>query len=59
MAEGHFNWPLTIIVIIAVAIGSQLGGSFMSGKAKPKWVKSLYAFVLFAIAIKMILGVIL
>lgn len=59
MAEGHFNWTLTIIVVIAVIIGSQLGGSFMSGKAKPKWVKSLYAVVLFAIAIKMILGVVL
>jgi len=57
MAEGHFNWTLTIIVVIAVIIGSQLGGSFMSGKAKPKWVKSLYAVVLFAVSIKMILGV--
>ena len=59
MAEGHFNWSLTIIVVIAVVIGSQLGGMFMSGKAKPKWVKSLYAIVLFAVAIKIILGVVL
>lgn len=58
MAEGHFNWGLTIIVVIAVIIGSQLGGSFMSGKAKPKWVKSLYAVVLFAIAIKLFIGAI-
>ncbi|MFA3781599.1 sulfite exporter TauE/SafE family protein [Melioribacteraceae bacterium 4301-Me] len=56
MAEGHFNWTLTIVVVIAVIIGSQLGGSFMSGKAKPKWVKSLYAAVLFAIAIKLFIG---
>lgn len=55
MAEGHFNWTLTIVVVIAVIIGSQLGGGFMSGKAKPKWVKSLYAAVLFAIAIKLFL----
>ena len=59
MAEGHFNWPLTIMVVIAVMIGSQLGGMFMSGKAKPKWVKSLYAVVLFAVAIKIFLGVLL
>ncbi len=59
MAEGNFNWALTTLVVIAVAIGSQLGGSFMSEKAKPKWVKSLYAVVLFAIAIKMILGAVL
>ncbi len=58
MAEGNFNWTLTIIVVIAVIIGSQLGGSFMSGKAKPKWVKSLYAVVLFAIAIKLLIGAI-
>ena len=59
VAEGHFNWTLTIIVVIAVIIGSQLGGSFMSGTAKPKWVKSLYAVVLFAVAIKLVLGVVL
>jgi len=57
MAGGHFNWSLTIIVVIAVIIGSQLGGHFMSTKAKPKWVKVLYAIVLFAIAIKLIVGV--
>lgn len=56
MAEGHFNWTLTIIVVIAVVIGSQLGGSFMSTTAKPKWVKSLYAAVLFVIAIKLFIG---
>ncbi len=57
VAEGHFNWTLTIIVVIAVILGSQLGGSFMSTRAKPKWVKQLYALVLFAIAIKLIVGV--
>jgi len=57
VAEGHFNWTLTIIVVVAVIIGSQMGGSFMSQKAKPAWVKKLYAIVLFAIAIKLILGV--
>jgi len=59
VAEGAMNWPLTIILVAAVIIGSQLGGMFMSGKAKPKWVKSLYAVVLFAVAIKIFLGVLL
>ncbi len=59
VADGNFNWMLTILVVVAVVIGSQLGASFMSGKAKPKWVKSLYAVVLFAVAIKMILSVVL
>ncbi len=57
VAEGHFNWTLTGIVVVAVIIGSQLGGSFMSIKAKPKVVKRLYAIVLFAITVKLILGV--
>ena len=58
VAEGHFNWPLTALVVVAVIIGSQLGGTFMSQKAKPKWVKRLYAVVLLAIAVKLILGVV-
>ncbi len=57
VAEGHFDWTLTIIVVLAVVFGSQLGGSFMSHKAKPKWVKQLYAVVLLGIAIKLIVGV--
>jgi len=59
VAEGHFDWTITLIVVVAVIIGSQLGGMFMSGKAKPKWVKSLYAVVLFAVAIKLSIGVFL
>jgi hypothetical protein len=35
MAEGHMNWPLTITVVAAVVVGSQLGGTFMSTKANP------------------------
>lgn len=57
MAEGHMNWPLTIAVVVAVIIGSQLGGTFMSTRAKPRWVKQLYAVVLLAIAVKLVLGV--
>lgn len=57
VAEGRMNWPLTIVVVVAVIIGSQLGGTFMSTKAKPRWVKQLYALVLLAIAIKLFLDV--
>lgn len=55
VAEGRMNWPLTVVVVIAVIIGSQLGATFMSMKAKPRWVKQLYALVLLAIAIKLFL----
>jgi len=57
VAEGHVNWPLTIGVVVAVIIGSQIGGTFMSTQAKPRWVKRLYAVVLLAVALKLILGV--
>lgn len=53
VAEGHMNWPLTLAVVAAVAVGSQLGGSFMSRMAKPRWVKQVYAVVLLAIAVKL------
>ena len=59
VAGGEIDWKITIPVIIAVIVGSQLGASYMSKKAKPKWVKMVYAVVLLAIAIKLILGVII
>ena len=59
MAGGHINWAITIPVILAVIIGSQLGAGYMTNKAKPKWVKQVYAVVLLGIAIKLILGVVM
>ena len=58
VADGAMNWPLTIILIAAVIIGSQLGARFMSNQAKPKMVKKIYAVVLIAIAIKFAWGAI-
>ena len=58
LADGNMNWPLTIILIIAVIIGSQFGARFMSQKAKPKMVKKIYAVVLIIIAIKFSWGAI-
>ncbi len=52
VADGDMNWTLTIILIIAVIIGSQFGARFMSNRAKPKMVKKIYAIVLILIAIK-------
>jgi uncharacterized membrane protein YfcA len=56
-AEGEMNWTLTIFVVAAVIIASQLGAMFMSAKAKPKWVKQLYGIVLLLIALKLVWGV--
>ena len=57
-AQGEMNWPLIIILVIAVIIGSQLGARFMSDRAKPKTVKKIYAVVLIIIAIKFSWGAI-
>lgn len=54
MAQGKMNWPLTIIVVMAVIIGSQFGGHFMTEKAKSKQVKIIYAVALLLIAIKLV-----
>lgn len=58
MSQGAMNWGLTAIVVIAVIIGSQLGGHYMTHKAKSKQVKIAYAVVLLLIAFKMVYGVI-
>lgn len=58
VSQGHMNWPLTIIVVLAVIIGSQLGGHYMTQKAKSEQVKMIYAIVLLLIAVKMVYGVI-
>lgn len=57
VATGEMNWPLTITLVIAVIIGSQLGGRYMTQKAKSKQVKIIYAVVLLLIAIKLFYGV--
>ena len=58
MAQGEMNWMLTGIVVVAVIIGSQLGGRYMTQKAKSKQVKVIYAIILLVIAAKMTYGAI-
>lgn len=57
VSQGQMNWMLTAIVVFAVIIGSQLGGRYMTHKAKSKQVKVIYAIVLLLIAIKMVFEV--
>lgn len=59
MAQGHFDWKLALVLVVAVIIGSQVGGRFLTSKAKSKQVKIIYAIVLLAIAVKLILEVVL
>jgi hypothetical protein len=58
VAQGHFNWTLTIILAIAVIIGAYFGSNFLVKKAKSTRVKQIFAVVLLVIAIKIIIGVI-
>ncbi len=57
-AQGHFNWTLTVFLTIAVILGAWLGSNFMATKAKSNRIKQIFALVLFAIAVKLIIGVI-
>jgi len=52
------NWLLTAFVVVAVIIGSQLGGLYMTQKAKSKQVKIIYAIVLILIAIQLVYSVV-
>ncbi|HKI89235.1 MAG TPA: sulfite exporter TauE/SafE family protein [Draconibacterium sp.] len=58
VAQGHFNWTLTVFLTIAVVVGAWLGSNFMATKAKSQRVKQIFALVLFAIAVKLIAGMI-
>jgi len=57
VAAGRFDLALTATGVAAVLIGSQLGAGFMSTTAKPQWVKRLYAGMLLAVGLKLIVGV--
>jgi len=56
MAQGHIDWRLAVVTIVAVVVGSQLGAWFMSQRAKPAWVKRLYGVVLLGVAAKLLQG---
>jgi len=57
VSQGQMNWGLTAAVVAAVIVGSQLGGRYMTQKAKSKEVKIVYAVVLLLIATKMVFEV--
>ena len=58
VSQGHFEVTLTIILSIAVILGAFLGSNFLVNKAKTSRVKQIFAIVLLAIAVKIIIGVI-
>ncbi len=58
VAQGQFNWTLTIILTVVVITGALLGSNFMVNKAKSSKVKQIFAIVLFVIAVKIVVGII-
>jgi uncharacterized membrane protein YfcA len=55
VAEGHFNWLFMLSTTIAVIIGSQIGAKVMKEKMKARWIKQMFALVLLAVAMKLLL----
>ena len=53
-AQGHFPLLPTVLGVLAVLLGSQLGAHFMTGKAKSSWITQTYAVVLVLIAVKLV-----
>ena len=53
-AEGHIEPLLAALTVLAALAGSQLGAWFMIRRAKPGWVKRLYAVLLLGVAAKLL-----
>lgn len=53
-AEGHIDSTLAALTVIAALMGSQLGAWFTARRAKPGWVKRLYALLLLGVAGKLL-----
>ncbi len=58
VAQGQFNWSLTVILTVAVLVGAFAGSRFMVRKAKSYRVKQAFAIVLFGIAAQLLFTVI-
>lgn len=58
VANGHLNWMLLGFSVIASVSGALLGANLMNAKLKSNQVKMVIGVVLYAVAIKMILGLI-
>jgi hypothetical protein len=53
-AEGRIEALLAVLTVLAAIMGSQLGAWFMARRAKPGWVKRLYAVLLLGVAAKLL-----
>ncbi len=53
-AEGDIDPALAILTVLAAMAGSQLGAWITAKRAKPGWVKRLYALLLLGVATKLL-----
>ena len=49
--EGHFDWRVMAIGVIAVIIGSQIGAKVMQEKMKAQWIKQAFGVLLLLVAV--------
>jgi len=53
VSQGHMDWPLMSVTLIAVVIGSQLGARVMKDKLSAAWIKRGFDVLMVGVAIKL------
>jgi len=53
VSQGHFDWPLMAITLIAVVVGSQVGARTMKEKLSSAWIKGGFGVLLLGVAVKL------
>ncbi len=52
VAEGHYDWKIMSIGLLAVIIGSQIGARVMKEEMKAPWIKAMFGLLLLGVAVK-------
>lgn len=52
IAEGHYDWRVMALGLVAVVVGSQIGAKIMKEKMKARWIKELFGVLLLGVAVK-------
>ena len=52
VAEGHYDWRVMAVGLIAVVVGAQIGAKVMKEKMKARWIKQLFGLLLLGVAVR-------
>jgi uncharacterized membrane protein YfcA len=52
VAEGHYDWRVMLIGLIAVIVGAQVGAKVMNERMKARWIKQIFGVLLLGVAVK-------